>query len=433
MQITLIVTDGPHRGRAFTFSEHSTFLVGRNPQAHFALPDRDPYFSRWHFLVEVNPPLCRLQDLGSRNGTMVNGVRVTAADLRNGDRIEAGHTAFAVHIGAADPAAPTDHGPPVTLDAPVPAPHIPTGPGVTATLPGPARSGSPPTVPGAPPTARPTTPLPPPTVPGYRLETEVGRGGMGVVYRAVELAGGATVAVKTVTPAGSPSRGAVERFLREVDILRGLTHAHIVGFRAAGETGGHLWFAMEFVPGTDAAAILAREGPLPAGRAVRWACQLLEALDHAHRAGFVHRDLKPGNLLVGPGDAIKLADFGLARAWQASPLSGLTVTGSAGGTPAYMPPEQVLDFRTARPPADQYGAAAALYHLLTGRFVYDDCATPADWFRKILSEPPVPLTVRRPDLPAGLASVVGRALAREPGDRYPDTRAFRAALLPFGK
>src|SRR5581483_3593591 len=160
------------------------------------------------------------------------------------------------------------------------------------------------------------------------------------------------VAVKTIAPAVTPGRTAVARFLREAEILRALVHPGIVQFQTVGVSGRLLFFVMEFVPGKDASRVLREEGALDVGRALRWADQVLDALAVAHARGFVHRDLKPANLLVtraAGADVVKVADFGLARAYQASPMSGLTVAGTVGGTPQFMPPEQVLDFRSVRP------------------------------------------------------------------------------------
>ena len=225
----------------------------------------------------------------------------------------------------------------------------------------------------------------------------------------------------------------MQRFLREAAILEQLRHDHIVGFHASGEAGGLLFFVMEMVRGCDAGQLLARQGPLGVPRAVALTRQLLAGLEYAHGLGFIHRDIKSGNVLVqadSGGERVKLADFGLARAYQESPLSGLTMSGSAGGTPRFMPPEQVTDFRGVRPAADQYSAAATLYHLLTGAYIFDGTDT-RELFRKMLTEEPVPLRSRRADLPPALADVVHRALARQPERRFADVAAFGRALLPF--
>jgi serine/threonine-protein kinase len=418
LRVTLTVTEGPHQGARFTFAEHDTFLVGRSPEAHFALPD-DPYFSRLHFLVEVNPPLCRLVDMNSRNGTLLNGQRVPAADLKDGDVIRGGRTALKV-----------------ALELPAPGQDAPTvdGPAAVPTTPGRAEP-----VPTRLPDAPGVVTLDPsawPRVPGYRLLRELGRGGMGVVYLASREKDGLHVALKTVLPAVKPTPTTVGRFLREADILRQLAHPHIVSFRDMGEVGGVLYFAMDFVEGRDAGKVLRTQGPLPVGRAVDWACQLLEALAHAHARGFVHRDVKPSNLLVtdaGGREEIKVADFGLARAYHASPLSGLTVTGAAGGTPAYMPPEQIRDFRSVKPAADQYAAAATLYNLLTGQLLYDNAGTAMDLYLRILQDSPVPLRSRRPEVQRRLAAVVHKALARRPEERFAHVSLFRQAVLPFAR
>ncbi|HEX5272353.1 MAG TPA: FHA domain-containing serine/threonine-protein kinase, partial [Gemmataceae bacterium] len=405
--VTLTVTEGPHQGRTFTLSGHDTFLVGRSKQAHFQLPARDKYFSRLHFMVESNPPRCRLTDLGSHNGTYVNGRRVQTADLRPGDEIRAGHTVLAVTTTAA----PDDEG--------------------TVTL-----RPEPATVPADVTTQVPAAGVLFPALPGYEVVREVGRGGMGIVYEARRRADGARVALKTVVPAEAASPVLVRRFLREARILCQLDHANIVAFREMGEGPGLLFFAMDYVEGTDAAKLLKRHGPLPVRTAVRLVCRVLAALEHAHGKKFVHRDIKPANVLLSEGGgkkAVKLADFGLARVYQASQLSGLTMQGEVGGTLAFMPPEQVTNFREVRPAADQYSAAATLYNLLTGRFLYDFREPGPAALATILTEDPVPIEKRRDDLPAGLAAAVHRAVARDPADRFPDVAAFRAALMPFGR
>jgi eukaryotic-like serine/threonine-protein kinase len=128
---------------------------------------------------------------------------------------------------------------------------------------------------------------------------------------------------------------------------------------------------------------------------------------------------------------VKVADFGLARAYEASPLSGLTLTGMSGGTPPFMPPEQVLDMRNVKPAADQYSAAATLYRLLTGHHVFPPSASVQELFTRILQSEPTPIGTHRPDLPASLAAAIHRALARDPAARFADCRAFAAALKPF--
>lgn len=410
-RISLVVVAGPHEGKEFVFSDHDTFMVGRSDRAHFSLPG-DHYFSRWHFLVEVNPPQCQLLDMNSHNGTFVNSRRVERCDLGDGDEIQAGTTRFKVKIEGSS----TETG---------------AGPGVsTRTLP--PSTLSLPWMPNEKPTKE-TQPLP--DIPGYRLLEELGRGGMGIVFRAERRSDGAAVAVKTILPKVHPQPESLKRFLREVKILESLRHRHIVAFRDSGEADGLLYFAMDFVPGTDAAKLVQAEGPLPVPRALRLALQAFDALAYAHDLGYVHRDIKPGNILVtgiGADEEIRVADFGLARSYQASPMSGLTMSGVAAGTPQFMPPEQILDFRSVTPAADQYALAATLYFLLAGKPHFEKASSQQDMFRRILQEEPIPLRQHRSDLPEGLAERIHRAMSRKTEDRFPSVRAFAEALRPFG-
>lgn len=452
MGVTLKVIGGPHLGKEYEFREHDSFIVGRGKQAHFRLPRDDQYFSRAHFMVEVNPPLCRLTDLASRNGTKVNGTRVSAVDLQDGDQIAAGKTLLQVRV-TAEPAAasPTDDahlaatvisradvqgeesrpvelsmtaescgleilGPDDDADlrGPVPDPH--------GYLPkdylGDMRTQAQP-------------------IAGYRIVREIGRGGMGRVFLAVRQSDLAIVALKTILPGTVTHPRDQQRFLREADILRQLLHPNIVAYRDCGECDGLLYFSMEYVAGHGANALVkGASEPLPIARGVRIILSLLTALRYAHAEGFVHRDIKPSNLLItesAGGDGVKLADFGLARAYQASGMSGLTMTGEISGTIAYMSPEQITDFRRAQPATDQYAAAATLYYLLTSRFVHDFPDDPGKRLLLILDKEPVPIRERRAEIAEGLAAAIHKGLARDPQARFKDVREFYAAIEPYGR
>jgi serine/threonine-protein kinase len=425
MIVTLTVTEGPHSGQVFAFREHDTFIVGRSPKAHFRLPIKDKTFSRFHFLVEVNPPCCRLIDMASRNGTRVNGRKVSVIDLQDGDTIRGGRTVLVVSIQE-DP------------DRPASSPEIHT---TRKETPRPASSGSATTV---------DYPIPSEgsvsggvpiaatewSVPGYRIERVLGEGGMGIVYRAARESDGARIALKTISPAIAGTAGTIARFLREASVLRQLEHPNIVRFEHIGHAGGRLFFAMEYVPGPNADGLLRkRVGPLSIRLAVALVCQALDALAYAHDLGFVHRDIKPRNLLVvrqGNRPLVKLTDFGLARIYLTSPLSGLTFTGQTAGTSGFMAPEQITDFRGVRPAADQYSTGAMLYYLLTGKKVYDFPAQIQRQLLMVLQDEPIPIRDRRGEIPADLAAIVHRALARAPEDRFADVRAMRQALDPFG-
>jgi serine/threonine-protein kinase len=432
--VVLRVIEGHYAGRVFRFTDHDTFLVGRSQHAHFTLGGRDRTFSRVHFMIEANPPQARVVDMGSHNGTYLNGQRVTAPTLlAEGDRIEAGHTVLTVSLpGAlalASSAVPPPPPPPPPLLSPTT--ELPAIP--------PPREGCRVCSPREDTAVLPICPAcralllaHPQLLPGYRFLRELGRGGMGVVYLSLREADGAVVAIKTVTPALAGTSDLVDRFLREARVLEALDHPHIVPFREMGEANGLLYFAMDYIRGIDAARLLATHGPLPVDRAVGLIAQVLQALDYAHARRFVHRDVKPANILIarraGEEHAC-LADFGLARIYQASQISGLTATGTVGGTPAFMAPEQVTSYRDAKPPADQYAAAATLYTLLTGAQTHDFVASTYGRLEQLLHDDAVPIQQRRPGLPAALADAIHRALSRNPADRFADARAFRRALL----
>jgi serine/threonine-protein kinase len=451
MRITLTVTGGPHKGKTFSFAGHDTFIVGRSPKSHFRLSEEDRYFSRIHFLVEANPPRCRLLDMNSRNGTFVNDQRVDSCELGDGDKIQAGRTVLRVafqHAGSSAslpnlpldvlPVEPDVEGPPAP---PVSVPQVTPRPTSTAGPP-PAclACGQPARPSGDDPlslcnTCRDKARSQEQPIDGYRIIEEIGNGAMGIVALAVRIRDGMRVALKTVMPAMAVHAHQLNRFLREAKILSQLRHPNIVAYHDMGGTEERLWFAMDFVRGADAYQILRDEGPLSVGRGVRLVSQLLDALAHAHAKKFVHRDIKPSNLLVQKtpaGEQIKLADFGLARVYQASQFSGLTMSGEIGGTMGFMAPEQITEFREAEPPADLYSAAATLYNLLTGAFIFDLQGDLKRRLLAILQEDPIPIRKRRREIPQALAAVIHRGLEREPHRRWPDATEFRAALAPFG-
>jgi Protein kinase domain len=265
-------------------------------------------------------------------------------------------------------------------------------------------------------------------VPGYRLEEEIGRGGMAVVFRARDERLGRLVALKILAPGLAADEGFRHRFIRESRAAAAVDDPHIVPVYEAGEADGVLFIAMRYVPGGDVRSLVRREGPMSPGRAAAIISPVASALDAAHAAGLLHRDVKPANMLmdVVPGrpDHVYLSDFGLSKGAGAS--TGLTAAGQFLGTLDYVSPEQIQGGPTDGR-ADQYALACAAFELLTGGppFRHDEAMA---LMHAQLSDPPPRLTSRRPDLPAAADAVLARALAKAPGDRYPSCRGFAEAL-----
>jgi serine/threonine protein kinase len=264
---------------------------------------------------------------------------------------------------------------------------------------------------------------------GYRLDQPVGAGGMAVVYRAWDERLDRVVALKVLSPALAADEQFRHRFIRESHAAAAVDDPHIIPVYEAGEAAGVLFIAMRYVPGGDLRSMLRRYGPMPPARAAMFISAVASALDAAHFAGLVHCDVKPANMLVdrheGRPDHVYLSDFGLSKA---AALSSFRATGNGEflGSVDYSAPEQIegaaLDGR-----ADQYALACTAFELLTGTPPFPrDLPTAVIWAH--MSTPPPPLTSRRPGLPAAADTVLARALAKAPGDRYGTCREFADAL-----
>ena len=260
----------------------------------------------------------------------------------------------------------------------------------------------------------------------YRLERELGRGGMAVVYLATDLKHGRPVALKILRPELTPAVGA-ERFAREITIAARLQHPHILGLHDSGEAAGMLYYAMPYVAGETLRARLRREIQLDIRDAGRIAGEVAEALAHAHGAGVVHRDIKPENILLGQGGNALVADFGIARALDAAGGEALTETGLSLGTPCYMSPEQAMGGRTLDGRSDLYALGCLLYEMLAGEPPFTGPTGQAILARHAMDPVPSLRTVR-PTVSAGLEAVITRALAKVPADRFPSVAEFGNAL-----
>lgn len=437
-KVILRVISGKLTDQEFSFTERTTCLVGRSTDCQIQLPN-DPEHrtvSRYHCLLDINPPAVRIRDFGSLNGTFINGenigqrqkdqsaqdaskIRFPEYDLQNGDRIQLGKTLFRVCI---DPLQPEEE----TLF------FLPSDPlnhleflltqavkedGTLFTL------------------------------HGYKLIRELGRGGMGAVYLAEHEKTGHSVALKVMLPQVAKSQNAQHLFLREVEAMRMLEHPHIVRILDIGHVEDTFFFVSDYCEGGNANQLMnKRGGTLPLGEALMILLQILEALDYAHHielpnftladgtvahvTGLVHRDLKPSNIyLTGPESEqiAKLGDFGLAKAFDIAGLSGQTLTGAAAGTPKLIPRQQVINFKYAGPEVDVWAAAASFYYLITGTYPRDFPKEKDPWMI-VLKEAPVPIRQRDPSFPRKLAEVIDTALCDNPTIPFKEANALKHAI-----
>jgi serine/threonine protein kinase len=464
MRVTMEVTAGPSKGRCFAFDDPDCFLFGRAADARVCLPF-DKYLSRHHFLIEIAPPSCKVTDLESLNGTYVNNVRyggtaplpdgaacaregTKETHLKNGDSIKVGETAVLVGIDVEVADESTVYTGPLAESRrairTLRAKQVPVGQ---------------------------------PTIPGYTIQLELGRGGMGVVYQALQESTRRLVAIKTLLPQASTSPEKVRAFEREVELTRQLIHPNIVELldcgRAEDGAGTVFYFVLEYVEGLDLARFMQTTGGrMPLDHAAPIILGALEGLAYAHTAsvktriadgteqtfrGIVHRDIKPQNILLaqGGGPAVpKLADFGLSKSFQSSRMTDMTMPGQLAGTPVYWPREQITHYKYLYPATDVFSMAAVFYEMLTGAHVRDgfgEMFTAArdkgrlpgisDYLYVISNHPVRPIRERNPAVPEPVAAVLDRALREEEipvGEdtmharlatlRYPDAGAFRDAL-----
>jgi len=429
MHVNLKVLAGPYAGQVFTFDRHATFLIGRSETAHLCLPN-DRFFSRNHCMLEISPPHCYVRDLGSTNGTLVNGKSVQEAFLRTGDRIQGGQTVLAVEVIAGDSAACVAK-----------QQLAPTQPSIVST--NCLRCNRVEYASATSPDERLTficddcrvalreEPQP---IPGYEIVRVLGRGGMGCVALARSQQTGKAVAIKTLLPEVAVSEQALKRFMREIEVASALEHPNIVTYAAHGTSDGVIYLVTEYVEGADAAKLADdRGGKLPYREALDIVVQALDALSFAHAKGFIHRDIKEQNILVSgswPRYRAKLTDFGLAKSFKQSGMSGITMVGDMAGTFAYMPPEQIRDFQHSQPSSDIYSIGMTAYSLVTGNFALDlpPNATAADVIKTIFEKPTQPVSRYTNEVPQPVAWIIERAISKEPGDRWHSAEAMRRAL-----
>lgn len=270
--------------------------------------------------------------------------------------------------------------------------------------------------------------------PDYQIKRELGRGGMGVVYLAYNGLTGRDEVLKVIGRHIVERPGAVDRFMREIRAVAGLRHPNIVAGYSAARLGDSIVLAMEYVEGHDLARVVKAKGPLPVPHASYFAHQTALALQHAHEEGMVHRDIKPANLMLsrrGSKAIIKVLDFGLAKIAREELVDGgLTSEGQSLGTPDFIAPEQIRDAQKADIRADIYSLGGTLYYLLTGRPPFE-AKTLYDIYQAHISRDADPLNFVRPEVPAELAALVAKMMAKDPARRFQTPAEVAEALRPF--
>lgn len=278
------------------------------------------------------------------------------------------------------------------------------------------------------PAAQSSSPSPGRRLGGYELIDEIGRGGMGIVYQARQVSTDRIVALKLIrgelltSLSANTRQGVLDRFRQEVQAAARLEHDHIVTVYDGGETEGHLFLAMRFVCGQSLGHTVRSDGRLAPARAARYIASVARAVEAAHQAGIVHRDIKPRNLLLDQQtDRVLISDFGVAKLRTSNMTS--TQQGEMLGTPGYMSPEQYQDAAAAGAPSDVYSLGATLYNLLTGEMPFE-ADTPWEMMRQVLEQIPPPPSSRTPGIDPRLDAICLRCLHKEAEDRYATAEAL---------
>ena len=413
--ITLTITQGKLQDKQFTFEDRTICIIGRANSCHIQLPSDRHHatVSRYHCLLDINPPDIRIRDFGSRNGTKVNGkcigkrekhhtpsqgakLSFAEYDLHDGDEIKLGNTLFKVKIDFATK----------TIFNSEPESNIPHA--IASQAFGLA------------------------SLEDYTKVKELGVGGFGEVYLARHNRTGELVAIKTLLPQVAVKPYMKEMFLREIKNTKMLDHPNLVRLKDFGCSDDVFFFVMEYCScGSVSDLIEVRQGKLTLNEATDIILQVLDGLSYAHtELGLVHRDIKPNNIFLTIDDGkltAKLGDYGLAKNFDLAGLSGQTMTGTAMGTPNFMSRKQVLNFKYAKPDVDVWAVAASLYFMLTLKHPRD--LQRVEPMLAILKTQPVPIQTRDASISQTLANLIDSALKDDAELKFKNAADFKQALI----
>ncbi|NET00324.1 MAG: protein kinase [Sphaerospermopsis sp. SIO1G1] len=439
--VTLTITTGKLSGKQYKFDHRSTCIIGRNDDCTLQIADNiDMKVSRYHCLLDINPPEIRIRDLGSLNGTYINSKIIgqrkadetpeQAAkngfpeyDLENQDQVQIGDIIFNIAVEAEVERQKTPHLPKPSENQKLNFLDI------IKNLLNLADQGNQNLQ----------------KISHYQILKSLGEGGCGEVFLAQHQKTQKLVALKIMLPAVAATEQGVRMFLRETENTKCLQHPNVVELLDYGFAENTFFFTMEYCEGGDVWDLMEKlGGSLPVNIAVDIILQVLDGLEYAHNAeipyvrladgrlgkgtGLVHRDLKPNNIFITKKDGqmvAKIGDYGLAKAFDLAGLSGQTFTGTKMGNPVFMPRQQVLDFKHSLPEVDVWASAACLYNMLTGKFPRDFDRDP---WSSVLNNQPVPIRERDHSIPEKLAEVIDLALTEKPQIYFQSAGEFKEAL-----
>jgi eukaryotic-like serine/threonine-protein kinase len=427
-KIVLTITQGQLSGTQYVYEDREVCTIGRHKDCNVRLPSDAAHaqVSRYHCLLDINPPAIRVRDLGSGNGTYVNGQRVGSQqksanqgadglerDLVDGDLLQIGYTAFEVKIEDTGSASSV-----LSRSKFVPPDNRQAANDLLSLA-----AGDHPSLAG---------------IRGYTIVKLLGAGKCGAVYLAQNDRTEEMVALKVMLPQIAVNDRAVKMFIREMANTQSLRHPNVVRTIDYGEAKNIFYFTMECChEGSVADFIVSQGGKIPLKIAISITLQVLAGLEYTHNAvlpairladgsigegqGLVHRDLKPANIFLqrsGDKTLAKIGDYGLAKAFELAGMSGQTMTGQGGvmGTPSYMSRQQLLNTKYVQPAVDVWATAACLYNMLTG--VPPRKFGKRDPLQVILQDGAVPILERDPSIPKPLAEVIDRALWEDPNNHH---------------
>lgn len=443
-KVTLTITEGTLKGQEFIFDSRTTCIIGRSPDCNPKLPDDETHrtISRYHCLLDINPPDIRVRDFGSKNGTFVNGTKIGQRqpeqtpeegaklifpeyDLKTNDEIQLGNTVLQVNIEANKEVETSRTSQP---ELNINSKETGSDEKVRQLLQQ-ANSGNSDLL----------------SIQGYTILKGLGKGRFSAVYLARHQETGQEVALKVMLPAVATNPNVIIFFLQEINNTQLLNHPNIIKVLNSGYYDGIFFFTLEYCNGDNLFNLMRQKGGrLSIDEAIPIIMQVLNGLEYAHQTdipyvklangsfargrGLVHRDLKPSNIFIKNTNSdriIKIGDYALSKTFDQAGLSGQSMSGTKAETPAFMPRQQMINFKYIKPEIDIWAAAACLYFILTGAFPRDFVGDP---FLAVLQTNAVPIRKRDNSIPKYLAELIDLALVDKPEIHFKDAISFKQAL-----